>query len=90
MRRDGDMICMDVPICKMAAAFCAKGPNDGRSAVCNALQRICPDQIYTYEPSFPCYNEDMDQYAPFTDKLYDKSLLGNTNWGGLGLSQFFS
>lgn len=86
MERVGDYICMGVPVCKMAAAFCANAAPDGRQAVCQALQRACPDQLHAYEPSFPCYNEDNEEYAPFVEKLYDKSLLGNNDWGGLGLS----
>lgn len=88
LQRQGNLICLAVPVCKLAAAFCAKGPPDGRSAVCHALQRACPDQAYTYEPSYPCYDDDTKEYAPFVEKLYDKSLLGNDDWGGLGLSVY--
>lgn len=88
MQRFGDQICMNVPICSLASAFCIGDIRGSKAAVCAALQRACPDQNWLYEPAWPCsYDEDGD-YSPYQNRLYTKSLLGNNDFGGLGLSPF--
>ncbi len=88
MQRVGDQICMNVPVCALASAFCTGDIHGSKAAVCASLQRTCPDQSWLYEPGWPCSYDEDAEYSPYQNRLYTKSLLGNNDAGGLGLSPF--
>jgi hypothetical protein len=81
MRRQGDLVCVDLPLCRLASAFCARGPQDGRQAVCAALERLCPAQPFSYDPTWPCDLADSKYYAPFAGLDYEQGMRGGMGLG---------
>ena len=89
LRRVGDQMCMKVPLCSLVNVFCSGSRQE--KALCQALQHSCPRQSFESDPSWPCTESSIDDYAPYRENLYDESLLGNGmfgGFGGLGLSPF--